>query len=77
MTSKLSLIKLQSHIQHPFADRLIEYLVGNAIKPYDHIDNNISRVQDILTKGVKVKVMVNDSFETARIKLNKRKMDGE
>ena len=77
MTSKLSLIKLQSHIQHPFADRLVEYLTGNAIKPYDSIDNNISRVQDILTKGINVKVKVNDTIENAQVKLNRRIMDGE
>lgn len=77
MISKLSLIKLQSHIQHPFSDRLIEYLTSNAIKPYDPIDNNISRVQDILTQGIKVKVPVNDTFNDVKIKLNKRKMDGE
>ena len=76
--TKLSLTKLQSHIQHPFADRLVEYLLGNAIKPYDEIDNNISRVQDRLVQGINAKIL--DYAETPTsvvVKMGNRGVDGE
>ena len=76
--TKLSLTKLQSSIQHPFADRLVEYLLNNAIKPYDTIDNNISRVQDRLMSGVSVKVMgYSTEPVNTMIKLKNKGIDGE
>lgn len=41
----LQLSRINSNINHPFSDRLIEYLVGNAITPTDSLDANIARVQ--------------------------------
>lgn len=41
----LQLSRINSNINHPFSDRLIEYLVGNAITPTDPLDANIARVQ--------------------------------
>ena len=76
--TKLSLTKIQSSIQHPFSDRLVEYLFNNVIKPFDAIDNNISRVQDRLTSGVSVKVL-NYGTEPVNttIKLRNKGIDGE
>ena len=72
--SKLGLTKLQTGINHPFSDRLIEYLIGNAIVPFDKIENNISRVQDILHKGVKSKI---NYTENVRVYLEKINLRGE
>ena len=41
---------MNSNINHPFSDRLIEYLVNNAITPMDNLDSNIARVQENLAK---------------------------
>ena len=76
--TKLSLTKLQSFIQHPFADRLVEYLLSNAIQPFDTIDNNISRVQDKLVSGVAVKVMnYSETPVNTYVRLHHRGIDGE
>ena len=50
--SRVSLGYIDSGINHPFADRLIEYLISNSITPTDTIDNNIARVQhNLLVNG--------------------------
>lgn len=36
---------MNTGVSHPFADRLIEYLLGNAISSMDDISENIKRVQ--------------------------------
>lgn len=46
----LQLGYMNSNINHPFSDRLIEYLVNNAITPMDNLDSNIARVQENLAK---------------------------
>lgn len=46
--SNLQLLKLNSEVNYPFADRLIEYLVQNVISPLDDISDNIKRLQWIL-----------------------------
>lgn len=44
MTSSLSLLSLNDGKQHPFADRLIEYLCRNTIDTREKIDENVSSV---------------------------------
>ena len=44
--TKLSLLSVNDGITYPFSDRLVEYLLKNAITPIDDIDDNIKRVQD-------------------------------
>ena len=44
--SKSSLIRTDDKTQVPFADRLVEYLLANAITSNDFIDSNIKRLQD-------------------------------
>lgn len=48
MTSDLSLLATNDKLQHPFADRLIEYLCGNTIDTREKIDNNVEKVIDQL-----------------------------
>ena len=46
--SKLQLLALNTGISYPFADRLIEYLVANAILPNDATPDNIKRLQKVM-----------------------------
>lgn len=46
--TSLQLLELNSGVQHPFADRLIEYLLDNVISHTDEISDNVKRVQSIL-----------------------------
>lgn len=46
--SSLQLLSLNSKISHPFADRLVEYLVDNVISSIDTIPDNITRLQYML-----------------------------
>jgi hypothetical protein len=41
----MELFRLNTQIQHPFANRLVEYLVDNVISNEDSIGKNIERVQ--------------------------------
>lgn len=43
--SKLQLLMINDGESHPFADKLIDYLVGNVITPMDGIPDNIRRLQ--------------------------------
>lgn len=46
--TSLQLLELNSGVQHPFADRLIEYLLDNVISHTDEISDNVKRAQSIL-----------------------------
>lgn len=48
--SSSQLIYINDDIIYPFADRLVEYLTGNAITSIDNIDLNIKRVETNLIK---------------------------
>lgn len=45
LISPLQLLELNTGESYPFADRLIEYLVGNVVNPLDPISDNIRRAQ--------------------------------
>jgi hypothetical protein len=49
--SKLQLLELNTGDSHPFADRLIEYLVGSATTPIDDIPDNIKRAQKVMNQN--------------------------
>ena len=53
--TKLSLINVNTGESAPFSDRLIEYLLKNAICPADEINNNIERVHDIIYWSTRLK----------------------
>ena len=44
--TKLSLLRINDKVSYPFADRLVEYLTGNAITSDDKIQYNIGRLQE-------------------------------
>ena len=46
--SKASLIRTNDNLQLPFSNRLVEYLLNNAITSNEFIDSNIRRLQDNL-----------------------------
>jgi len=48
LKSSLQLLQMNTNISYPFADRLVEYLVDNAITPMDNISENIKRLQWLL-----------------------------
>ena len=51
LNTKLSLTNINDNKQHPFADRLIEYLTNNAISPTSDVKNNIGRLQTMVFSG--------------------------
>lgn len=48
LLSNLRLLQFNDKVRYPFSDRLIEYLLLNVITGEEEIDNNISRIQEIL-----------------------------
>lgn len=50
LISNLQLLNLNSGISHPFADKLISYLLDNTITHLDNISDNISRMQEALVR---------------------------
>lgn len=48
LKTPLQLLCFNTKKQHPFADRLVEYLVGNAITHTDEIGNDVKRVQKVI-----------------------------
>lgn len=54
LITPLQLLKFNTGKSYPFADRLVEYLLGNAVTPLDEIADNIKRVQTIALKNGQV-----------------------
>jgi hypothetical protein len=49
--NKSQLLEFNTGESYPFADRLIEYLVGSAITPIDAIADNIKRTQKVMKQN--------------------------
>lgn len=49
--SKCSLLNANLENSYPFADRLVEYLLENAITPMDKFQKNVGRIQDVVYSG--------------------------
>ena len=45
LPTKLSLLDHNDHTSYPFADRLVEFILGSAITQNETIKNNISKIQ--------------------------------
>jgi hypothetical protein len=64
LTTPLQLLRTNTGTSYPFADRLIEYLVGNVVTPLDDISDNISRAKSIVKANCN---MTNISLSTPGI----------
>lgn len=51
MLTDLSLLRFNDGVQHPYAPRLLEYLVGNAITKEEDIPKNIYRLNQYIKDG--------------------------
>lgn len=45
MTSRLSLLEVNDGVHHPFADKLIQYLLRNTIDTREYIDENVANIE--------------------------------
>ena len=52
---KLSLLKMNDKVSYPFADRLVEYLIGHAVTSDEKIQYNIGRLQSAIYSGYRFK----------------------
>lgn len=53
--TKLSLLDYNDLEQHPFADRLVEYILHNTIDVREYIDNNVQRIEDEINYSPRLK----------------------
>lgn len=68
LPTKLSLLFNNNEISYPFSDRLVEYLLLNAITSKEKIEHNIERIQtDLVNQGAKANGFINDIW-TDKIK---------
>ena len=59
LITPLQLLMANTQESYPFADRLIEYLVGNVITPEDEIGDNIKRAKVVVDKNIADRKLVN------------------
>lgn len=62
LTSNLSLLAQNDNQQHPFADKLIEYLLGNTIDTREYIDENVAAVEQAVDYNPKYRGMWDDNI---------------
>ena len=59
LITPLQLLKANTNESYPFADRLIEYLVGNVVTPEDEIGDNIKRAKVVAEKNIVDRKIIN------------------
>lgn len=66
--STLQLLTMNTGISYPFADRLIEYLMDNAITPLDTVEDNIIRTQRIVASATTDRIKKSDGLWDERMR---------
>jgi hypothetical protein len=73
LLSSIQLLNLNSKVSHPFADRLLEYLLGNTIDVCDTTSDNIKRMQVSLYQKHKPEITLYNYSDCYGIWQNKYK----
>ena len=68
LKTPLQLLRFNTKSQHPFADRLIEYLIGQSITSEDEISENVKRVQKTVRLNTK---MNNNGYQYVYLETSK------
>lgn len=63
LKTPLQLLKMNTQTSYPFADRLVEYLTGNAITAADSISDNIERAKFAVSNNISMPLTVDGIWD--------------